>query len=137
MFLDTSGLLCLHNKAEPQHVFAKSLFQKRRHKVTTSYVLSELVTLAFVRGIARARTLAFVRKLIKSGTTTVVWVDEALHLRAMDLLERRMDKEYSLCDAASFVLMRDQQVAEALSTDHHFEQEGFIRLLPESGPPIP
>ena len=136
MFLDTSGLLCLHNKAEPQHLLAKKLFQQPRKKVTTSYVLAELVTLPFVRGIARTRTLVFVRQLIQSGTTAVVWVDEALHLHAMDLLEKRTDKEYSLCDAASFVLMREQQVAEALSTDHHFEQEGFIRLLAESGPPI-
>lgn len=133
MFLDTSGLLCVHNKAEPLHALAKKLFKEHRKKVTTSYVLSELVTLAFVRGVSRPITLSFVRKLMKSGTTTVVWVDEALHLRAMELLEKRADKEYSLCDAVSFVLMRERQLAEALTTDRHFEQEGFIRLLPESG----
>ena len=133
MFLDTSGLLCIHNKAEPQHVLAKKLFKDDRKEVTTSYVLSELVTLAFVRGMSRAMTLSFVRKLRTSGTTTVVWVDEALHLAAMALLEKRADKEYSLCDAVGFVLMRERQLAEALTTDRHFEQEGFLRLLPESG----
>jgi predicted nucleic acid-binding protein len=35
----------------------------------------------------------------------------------------------SLCDAVSFVLMRARGILEALSTDHHFEQEGFLRLL--------
>ncbi len=40
-----------------------------------------------------------------------------------------MDKTYSLCDAVSFVLMRLEGITEALTTDHHFEQEGFVRLL--------
>ncbi len=46
-----------------------------------------------------------------------------------ELLERQ-DKTYSLCDAVSFVLMRQRNISEALTTDHHFEQEGFRQLLP-------
>jgi predicted nucleic acid-binding protein len=45
------------------------------------------------------------------------------------LLEERPDKDYSLCDAVSFVLMRQYNLADALTTDKHFEQEGFTRLL--------
>ena len=37
--------------------------------------------------------------------------------------------DYSLCDAVSFVLMKQRGLREALTTDHHFEQEGFTRLL--------
>jgi predicted nucleic acid-binding protein len=29
----------------------------------------------------------------------------------------------------SFLVMEQQAVTEALTTDHHFEQEGFTRLL--------
>jgi uncharacterized protein len=47
----------------------------------------------------------------------------------MQLLVARQDKTYSLCDAVSFVLMRQRSITEALTTDRHFEQEGFIRLL--------
>jgi uncharacterized protein len=47
----------------------------------------------------------------------------------MDLLERRPDKSYSLCDAVSFILMRRRGITEALTTDRHFEQEGLRRLL--------
>jgi predicted nucleic acid-binding protein len=32
-------------------------------------------------------------------------------------------------DAVSFVLMRERQILEALTTDKHFVQEGFVRLL--------
>jgi hypothetical protein len=44
-------------------------------------------------------------------------------------LAESYDKSYSLCDAVSFVLMRRHGLTEALTTDHHFEQEGFARLL--------
>jgi len=47
----------------------------------------------------------------------------------MDLLRARPDKNYSLCDAMSFLAMGQHGITEALTTDHHFEQEGFKRLL--------
>lgn len=56
-------------------------------------------------------------------------MDEALHRSALALLQSRPDKTYSLCDAVSFVLMRHYNITEALTTDRHFEQEGFVRLL--------
>lgn len=40
-----------------------------------------------------------------------------------------MDKNYSLCDAVSFILMRERGFTDALTTDKHFEQEGLVRLL--------
>jgi predicted nucleic acid-binding protein len=47
----------------------------------------------------------------------------------MELLANRLDKNYSLCDAVSFVLMQTRGLTEALTTDKHFKQEGFIKLL--------
>jgi len=36
---------------------------------------------------------------------------------------------HSLCDAVSFILMRQCRIHIALTTDRHFEQEGIRRLL--------
>ncbi|MBM4082592.1 MAG: type II toxin-antitoxin system VapC family toxin, partial [Planctomycetes bacterium] len=58
-----------------------------------------------------------------------VWVTEELHRRALTFLQARPDKTYSLSDAVSFVLMRDRGIRDALTTDRHFDQEGFVRLL--------
>ena len=59
----------------------------------------------------------------------MAWVDEGQHRSALRLLQERLDKTYSLCDAVSFLLMRERGITEALTTDRHFEQEGFVRLL--------
>jgi len=39
------------------------------------------------------------------------------------------DKEWSLVDCASFLVMRDEDIELALTADHHFEQMGFTALL--------
>jgi len=82
-----------------------------------------------VRGLPRAQTLAFSQRAIDAGDIEIIWVDEVLHRQALALIPARQDKTYSLCDAGSFVLMRERGIQEALTTDKHFEQEGFVRLL--------
>ncbi|MCC5663257.1 hypothetical protein LC653_04750 [Nostoc sp. CHAB 5784] len=67
--------------------------------------------------------------MLENPDIETVWINELLHREAVKLLMARQDKTYSLCDAVSFVLMRQRSVTEALTTDHHFEQEGFRRLL--------
>ena len=130
MFLDTSGLFCRHYGRESRHRLAKSHFDTKSKKITHSYVLAEFVTLCLSRHLPRPAVLGFARSLLAHPLVEVVWVNEALHREALELLEKRPDKEYSLCDAVSFVVMRQRAINEALTTDHHFEQEGFHQLLP-------
>lgn len=130
MLLDTSGLLCYLHKNETQHQEAVQFLNSTTKKpLTHSYVLAELIALALIRRFPRPAVLAFVMDLLDSPDIETVWVDEPLHREAMQLLIERQDKTYSLCDAVSFVLMHQRGITEALTTDRHFEQEGFIRLL--------
>ncbi len=131
MLLDTSGLLCYLHRDELQHDRAVQLSHDSGVRLLThSHVLAELVALALVRRFPRQQVLAFVVDLVDNPNIETMWVDEQLHRKAMELLVEREDKTYSLCDAVSFVLMRQRGVTDALTTDRHFEQEGFIRLLP-------
>ncbi|HMC28406.1 MAG TPA: hypothetical protein VKM56_11500 [Verrucomicrobiae bacterium] len=47
----------------------------------------------------------------------------------MELCSARKDKEWSLTDCISFVVMQRERVTDALTADHHFEQAGFKILL--------
>jgi predicted nucleic acid-binding protein len=129
MLLDTSGLLCLHFSTEPLHTQACVAYQKATMQLIHNYVIAEYVALANARRFPRASVLDFVVDLSGSPDIETAWVDESIHRAAVELLTLRQDKTYSLCDAVSFILMRQQRVSEALTTDRHFEQEGFVRLL--------
>ena len=47
----------------------------------------------------------------------------------LNLYEQRLDKDWGLTDCISFVVMQREQIQEAFTSDKHFEQAGFIRLL--------
>lgn len=49
---------------------------------------------------------------------------------AVAFYESRSDKEYSLVDCRSMLAARAAGIAEVLSNDHHFTQEGFTVLFP-------
>lgn len=129
MLLDTSGLLCFFDKADSRHSDAVNFFQAAPVRVTHSYVLAEFVALAQSRRFDRAKFLDFVADLQDSPLVEVFWVEEGWHRSALSFLQNRLDKTYSLCDAVSFLLMGLRKITDALTTDRHFEQEGFVRLL--------
>lgn len=129
MLLDTSSLLCLHYQTEPLHTKALTAYKKTNSRLTHSYIIAEYVALANARGFSRSSVLTFVVDLLDNPDIETVWVDKSLHRAALKLLIARQDKTYSLCDAVSFVLMRQRKITTSLTTDRHFEQEGFVRLL--------
>ena len=129
MFVDTSGIFCLYNGDQKDHEAAVGFYDSAVRRVTTNYVLAEYVALADARGSSREDALEFSERILDDDEVELIWVDESLHRRAVELLRERQDKTYSLCDAVAFILMRDLDIAEALTTDKHFKQEGFVRLL--------
>lgn len=129
MLIDTSGLFALYSEKDKNHSTASGLFEQSRLRITTNYILAEYVALALVRGLPRQDVLAFSEEILLDETVEIVWVNQPQHSQAVELLQQRPDKTYSLCDAVSFVLMRERRILEALTTDKHFVQEGFVRLL--------
>lgn len=129
MLLDTSGLLCCFDADESRHARAIELYAGAPLRVSHNYVLAEFVALAEVRRMPRRDALGFAAEIVQDADIEVVWVDPLLHDEAMKLLSAQLDKAYSLCDAVSMVLMRQRGIVDALTTDRHFEQAGFRRLL--------
>lgn len=132
MLLDTSGPMCFVDRRDHRHGDAVTLFNAATVRVTHGYVLAEFVALGESRRIDRSTCLRFVDTIRRNSHVDVVFVDEALHDAGMRLLNQRPDKSWSLCDAVSFVLMDRLGLTDALTTDHHFDQSGFTRLLPRN-----
>ena len=134
LFADTSGWGHLIDPTQSFHIQAASHYRKTRQQgrkvVTTNYILLEVVALLTnPLRIPRTTVVAFIEGLKSSPHVEIVHVDAALDAEAWQLLRKRLDKEWSLVDCASFVLMSRWGIREALTSDQDFEQAGFVRLL--------
>lgn len=129
MLIDTSGLMCLFDAKDHRHSSAIEQFDSATSRLTHNYVLAEFIALAIARRAPLTAALQFVESISSGLEVEVMWVSRELHERGMQLLSERTDKGWSLCDAVSFVVMRDRRVNDSLTTDHHFDQAGFVRLL--------
>ena len=129
MLIDTSGFLCFLDKGDFRHQKAAKYFISARSRVSHNYVVAELVAFAESRNFSREITLDFLSEISEDSQTEIIWVSENLTERSIKFLRNRKDKDWSLCDAVSFLLMEEYGISEALTTDHHFEQAGFIKLL--------
>ena len=45
------------------------------------------------------------------------------------LYSQRLDKEWGLTDCISFAAMTRENIVTAFTSDHHFEQAGFAKLM--------
>ncbi|HLF28628.1 MAG TPA: PIN domain-containing protein [Anaerolineae bacterium] len=134
LFVDTSGWGHLVDPTQSYHMLAAQVYRAARRQqrkiVTTNYIITELAALlASPLDIPRPKIIAFIEGLKTSPYVQVVHVDSTLDEQAWEMFKNRQDKEWSLVDCASFVLMQQHNIREALATDHHFEQAGFVCLL--------
>jgi predicted nucleic acid-binding protein len=98
------------------------------HIVTTEWVLTEVGD-ALSSPAQRERFLELLELIHDDENWFVVEASHELFERGVALFSQRLDKEWSLTDCISFVVMEEQGVSEALTADHHFEQAGFVPLL--------
>ena len=92
--------------------------------VTTDYVIDEtLTTIRFRLGLDAAE--AWWLQIDNSSRLQIESIDEARGARARLLFFRYRDKDFSLTDCSSFVLMHELKIRSALTLDHHFRQMGF------------
>jgi predicted nucleic acid-binding protein len=128
-FVDTFALLAMLNPADARHAEAMRWFRSsRRPLFVTEWVLTELAD-GLCAARTRATAVAVEARLRTNPRVTVVDASADLFRRGLDLFADRPDKDWSLTDCISFVVMKDNKITEALTGDHHFEQAGFVALL--------
>lgn len=100
----------------------------KRTILTTEFILLELGN-ACARAEDHDDFLAVLAGIRASPRTRIIPLDSRLLQRGLDLLADRPDKNRSLTDCISFVVMQDEGITEALIGDGQFEQAGFKALL--------
>jgi uncharacterized protein len=134
LFVDTSGWASLFIHTQTYYPQAEQYFrlavQQKQKIYTTNYVIAELVALlSSPLRVSRSRVFEIVDAIKTVDYVEVIHIDDATDALAWKLCKSRLDKAWSLVDCSSFMVMQKLGVQEALTTDQHFEQAGFIRLL--------
>ena len=129
VFADTYYYLAILSESDAAHGRAVQLARDLAGKtVTTAWVLTEVAD-ALAAPPLRFLFLALYERLRNNPNVTIVSPNAAVFEQGIDLYARRPDKDWSLTDCISFVVMQEHGLADALTGDHHFEQAGFHVLL--------
>ena len=121
VFADSFYWLALANRNDAAHHRAIQFAANYSgNSITTEWVLTEVCD-----GLASARRRHLIERL------RTLWqnherltIIEASHQRfehGIDLYCSRLDKEWSLTDCISFIVMEQYGLSEAVTGDHHFE----------------
>jgi predicted nucleic acid-binding protein len=129
IFADTFYFLALINARDAAHEKAAEFSALHDDAiVTTAWVMTELAD-ALCDSSRRRAFQHVVNGLKADAGTLLVPPSRSLFERGMELYNARNDKDWSLTDCISFIIMEEHGITEALTGDRHFEQAGFRALL--------
>lgn len=133
MLVDTSFVIALEMARDNQHKAAakywKGYVQNPQPLITTDWVFAEIVTFFNNKGL-HAKAVEVGERLLQSRLVEIIAITPELRSLAWAFFKRHSDKQYSLTDCASFVVMSKRRVSHALTFDDHFAQAGFV-VVPE------
>ncbi len=132
VFIDTSYLIAILESTDDRHEKAKnvSLSLGSYQQLTSEMVLTELLNAFCTRGkFFRQMVLNVVDDLRSDPNVEIIPQSPELFEQAYQYYRQRPDKQYSLTDCASMVIMKEKGIDQVLTHDRHFQQEGFIALL--------
>jgi predicted nucleic acid-binding protein len=132
LFLDSAYAIALAAPGDETHSRAAGLAAELRSRnqqmLTTEAVVFEIGD-ALAKPRFRRTAIELMTSIFTDPRIEVVHITPALVQRAFDLFERRPDKAWGMTDCLSFIVMEDRGIRQALTTDEHFEQAGFVALL--------
>lgn len=129
-FADSSFYVALLIARDSNHAKAISVAQSWNGSVvTTEYVLTEVANHLCRSQHGRATFGQFLHDLEADPKTLIVESSRDLWKSGVNFYLQRGDKEWSLTDCISFLIMEERGLREALASDHHFAQAGFVTLL--------
>ena len=130
VFLDTSFVVAVINENDAFHQMAAGLendLKQCSHIWITEAILFEIGN-SFSKS-NKEQVSKFIHYCYQSPRIHVIKPDEELIGQALLLFSQYHDKDWSLTDCLSFVVMKREKISIAYSSDHHFEQAGFLYTM--------
>jgi hypothetical protein len=132
IFVDTAAWIALFNRRDALHHQTRQLMDRFRQQnivlVSTEFLLLEVAD-AFSDSAIRGLTVEYINRLRRWKNLQIIPVSQSLLAEGWELYSQRSDKDWGLTDCISFVVMTQENIAEAFTSDHHFQQAGFVKLL--------
>ncbi|MBM3834054.1 MAG: type II toxin-antitoxin system VapC family toxin [Verrucomicrobia bacterium] len=130
VFIDSSFWITLRDRTETQHSRARhlggELASQRAPLVSTTFVFAEIYAY-----FCRSRRLReqVISDFWERGVIRLIDPIHSEQQAALEILRQCVDKDYSFCDAVSFVVMKNQEVFRVASFDDHFRQFGEFEVI--------
>lgn len=129
VFADTFYYIALLDANDSAHKAAVDVTRQLKFPIeTTGFVLLELAN-ALSASRHRGVFGSFLHHLRANPNVIIHEADRELFDLGVEVYREREDKDWSLTDCISFVVMHREGLTEALTGDHHFQQAGFKTLL--------
>ena len=131
VLVDTGFWIALFDTRDINHFRAKNslkpLLQNYRLYLS-DFIVFETVT--YLNCSIKRHDLAvrFLEKVQETSLTTLV-VDEGIKAQALESFQKYSDKDLSITDCTSFVLMLQKDIKLYAGFDDHFQQMGFVSVL--------
>jgi predicted nucleic acid-binding protein len=134
VFADAGYWIALLNPTDALHERAvqvsASLGQTRI--LTSELVLTEVLNACARKGdVPRRMACVLIDELRSDPDYEIVPMTSSAFRQALERYRSRTDKRWGLTDCASFLIMEEKGLTDALSADRDFQQAGFKALLIE------
>ena len=132
VFADSGYWIALLNPKDDKNESAQRATENvvGRKIVTTEMVFVEVFAHVSKQGqLARNGAVRMLNDVRNDPNVEIVAQTQRQFNEAAEMYAKRPDQSYSLTDCASFLLMKERGIREALAHDRDFEREDFIALM--------
>ena len=131
IFVDTGAWIAILNRRDQHHQEASAIYRNLQRQqirlLTTDYVFDETVT-RLRYDATHALAVMFLDRmnlLVETGVLTVVEINKDVFEKAKALFRQYDSARLSFTDCTSFVVCRENNIAEAFAFDQHFAMMGI------------
>ncbi len=127
IFIDSDAFIGILAIQDTHHAKANVLFDRlneAQEKLATSWeTIDEVATKVSMYFGKDCADLLF--ELIAKANIMIVYIDEALSQKAVDIFKKQTSKNVSLTDCANIAICRSMRITSIFSFDSHYRKNGL------------